>query len=125
MTMNDVNSNDLRPQAAAMLRTLRVRVEPGGRHVTFLPGTGRYVFVNQPGAEILQRLAAGKCLADACSVHFSAGWSVSDAYDFIDEVLGAREAGVGAPDSPVPSAWTLAAELGAAADRCDTFGMPL
>lgn len=110
-------------------RDVRLREEPGGHYVALSPQGPGYFFVNRPGAMVLQELAAGGDLANCLARLEPAAAARADLAERIEEFAGevSQPPTAAFPDAEdgLPRAWSLRSELGDAADRCETFGMPL
>jgi hypothetical protein len=110
-------------------RNVRLREEPGGHYVALSPQGPGYFFVNRPGAVVLQEMAAGasltSCLAQLDPTTASKADLAGRIAEFADEVTQPSSATSPEVEDGLPRAWSLRSELGDAADRCETFGMPL
>jgi hypothetical protein len=118
-------------ELAEICRQIKMRQEPGGKFVAFNVSAARYVFVNRAAAALFEEIRAGRSVDEHCAALAAATGTqqslVAEHLEHFARVLAGAEAPSSDPpqDDELPRAWSLAAEIGASAERCETFGMPL
>jgi hypothetical protein len=106
------------------LPTFRSRTE-GDQHVIFVPDTNSYFVADQTTFDILDQLRAGASVAEATGRIAGPTTNLSDRVLLVENLVR-RLRGELVPPTPGPlSIRPLSEVIGDAADRCETFGMPL
>lgn len=108
---------------ALELPAFRTRAE-GDHHVVFVPGTDAYFVVDQTTLDVLDELRAGGSAANAAE-RIANDADCADAEAAVVTLIRALRGQAPPPVSGPLSIRPLSEVIGAAADRCETFGMPL
>jgi hypothetical protein len=109
---------------ALVLPTFRSRLE-GDHHVVFVPDTDSYFVVNQVALDILDRLREGDSAADAAERVVGAAMAPAESVLIIEDLVRILQGEAASPIVGQISIKRLSEVIGDAAQRCETFGMPL
>jgi hypothetical protein len=104
--------------------TFRSRVE-GDHHVVFVPDTDSYFVVDQKTLDILDQLRSGAPAADAAQRIVDPATSPADGVVIVENLVRTLRGESVPPVAGSISIRPLSEVIGDAADRCETFGMPL
>jgi hypothetical protein len=106
------------------LPAFRTRAE-GDHHIVFVPDPDAYFVVDQTTLDVLDELRAGSSAAEAAERIAGADADSADAEAAVEALIRVLRGEALPPASGQLSIRPLSDMIGGAADRCETFGMPL